>query len=451
MDLVGGNADLGAEAVFEAVGKTGRGVDHDARRIDLAQKATRAAVVLGDDGIGVMRAVGVDVDDCGVEVVDHFHCDDGTEIFIGPVGLHRGLQLVRRDAGALEDRQRFRTATHFHALAGEHCADLRQRCGGDTTRHQQRLGGVAGAVALGLGVLDDLQRLGQVGAVIDVHMAVAVQVLDHRHPRLAGDALDQTLAAARHNHIDVVLHGDEFAHRGAVGGLDHLHHACRQPGGLQPFTHAGGDGLVRMQRLGATAQDRGVAGFQAQACGIRRHVGTRLVDDADDAERHPHLADLDARGAVLEAVDFADRIRQRGDLLEAFGHAGDGLVVKLQAVKQRGVEPAGARLRHVARIGFEQPGGIAPDRRRHRKQRAVLLIGVGAGDRARGLARLLAQRLHIAFNVHIFFHCLPVQPASVPCAAAYPTDRPPAPAPWPGGRPVPDRPARPRSGPGPDA
>jgi hypothetical protein len=56
VDLVGRNADLGAQAVLEAVGEAGRGVDHHRRRIHLAQEAHGARVVLGDDGVGVLRA-----------------------------------------------------------------------------------------------------------------------------------------------------------------------------------------------------------------------------------------------------------------------------------------------------------------------------------------------------------------------------------------------------------
>jgi hypothetical protein len=57
---------------------------------------------------------------------------------------------------------------------------------GDGARHQQGFGGVAGAVALGLGILDDRHGLDGVGLVVDVDVAVAVEVLDHRHARIGG-------------------------------------------------------------------------------------------------------------------------------------------------------------------------------------------------------------------------------------------------------------------------
>ncbi len=65
-------------------------------------------------------------------------------------------------------------------------------------------------------------------ARVDEDVADAVEVLDHRHLRLAADALDQALAAARHDDVDVLLVGDQVADRGAVGRRDHLHRVLRQ-------------------------------------------------------------------------------------------------------------------------------------------------------------------------------------------------------------------------------
>ena len=53
----GGDADLGAEAELAAVGELGRGVVQHDRGIDLFQEALRGRGVLGDDAVGVMRAI----------------------------------------------------------------------------------------------------------------------------------------------------------------------------------------------------------------------------------------------------------------------------------------------------------------------------------------------------------------------------------------------------------
>ena len=48
--------------------------------------------------------------------------------------------------------------------------------------------------------------------------------------------------------------------------------------------------------LRAAAQDRGIAGLEAQRAGIGGHVRPAFVDDADDAERHAHALDGHAVG-----------------------------------------------------------------------------------------------------------------------------------------------------------
>ena len=57
-----------------------------------------------------------------------------------------------------------------------------------------------------------------------------------------------------------------------------------------------GDREVRAQRARRAAQERGVARLQAEAGGVAGDVGPVLVDDRDDAERHPHPLDLEAVG-----------------------------------------------------------------------------------------------------------------------------------------------------------
>ena len=56
MELVGADADLGAQPELEAVGEARAGIDHHAGRIDLAQEALGMHVVARDDGVGVVAA-----------------------------------------------------------------------------------------------------------------------------------------------------------------------------------------------------------------------------------------------------------------------------------------------------------------------------------------------------------------------------------------------------------
>ena len=99
------------------------------------------------------------------------------------------------------------------------------------------------------GVDRHLQRLFRIGMAIDVDMADAIKVFDNRHPGIAADALDQTLAAPWHNHINVVRHGDQLSDRSAVRCLDHLHRILGQSRFREPHGKTAGNGLVGMNGL----------------------------------------------------------------------------------------------------------------------------------------------------------------------------------------------------------
>ena len=190
------------------------GVDHHARRVDLAQEAHRVGVRVGDDRVGVVRAVAVDVGERGVEA--------STTLMLMIGARYSSLQSASlaatsfAPAHAGEGGARRLVAAHLDALLREHGADPRQERRGDRGVDEQRLGGVARAVLLRLGVVDDRERHRQVGVGVDVDVAVAVEVLDHRHLRLARDPLDQALAAARDDEVDRLRRGDQVADGGAV-------------------------------------------------------------------------------------------------------------------------------------------------------------------------------------------------------------------------------------------
>ena len=157
----------------------------------------------------------------------------------------------------------------FYTFVSINFAQRRQNLRGDAARHQQRFHGVAHAQALRLGVVRDLDGLFNIGLVVDVDMAHAVEVLNHGDARFTQQAFNQALAAARHDDIHEFAHGDEFAHRRTVAGVDHLHRVFGQACRRQAIAHARCDGLIGMQRLGAAAQYRRIAGFQTQ----RRRIG----------------------------------------------------------------------------------------------------------------------------------------------------------------------------------
>src|SRR5512135_381253 len=128
--LVGRDADFGAEAVLEAVGEAGRGIDHHRARVDLAQEAHRVRVVLGHDRVGVLRTVARDVVDRHVERIDDPDGDDRREVLGVPVVLGRRLHFRNEGARAL-------AAPHLDTLGGVDRCERRQHARRDVGVHQQ--------------------------------------------------------------------------------------------------------------------------------------------------------------------------------------------------------------------------------------------------------------------------------------------------------------------------
>src|SRR3546814_4461515 len=77
-----------------------------------------------------------------------------------------------------------RTSTLFPYTTLFRSDDPREELVGDVLVDQERLGRVADAGAVGLGVDDDGCGLVQVGSRVDIDVAVANACLDHRHRRL---------------------------------------------------------------------------------------------------------------------------------------------------------------------------------------------------------------------------------------------------------------------------
>ena len=89
VDLVGGDADFRAEAILEPIGEAGGCIDHHRTGIHLAQETAGAAIILGNDRIGMLRTIGGDVLDGLIEPVHHPHAQDRRQILGVPVFFRR--------------------------------------------------------------------------------------------------------------------------------------------------------------------------------------------------------------------------------------------------------------------------------------------------------------------------------------------------------------------------
>jgi len=168
----------------------------------------------------------------------------------------------------------------------------RQEVGRDVAVDKQRLAGVADPHPLALGVDQDLDGHLHVGGVIDVDVAIAVVVLDHRHRRLGHDATDQRFAAPGDGDVDRVMHFQKMTDGLAVGRRHQLHGGVGKSARLAGLGHQVDQFAAAVHRFLAAAQDHRIAAFDADRGGVGGHVGTTFVDKEDDPQRHPSFQDL---------------------------------------------------------------------------------------------------------------------------------------------------------------
>ena len=153
-----------------------------------------------------------------------------------------------------------------------------------------------------------------------------------------------------------------------------------------------GDGLAddtQCGRIGAfgcmaTAQDGGVARFEAQRGDIDRHIGPGLVNHADDADGHAYLVEAQPVGQVVPAHDLPDRIGQRGDMPDALRAGGDAVHVETQAVEFSFIHAGFEGFLHVLRVGGGDVVGMRVEGVGDGEQQLVLRFRVGLFERTLG-------------------------------------------------------------------
>ena len=154
------------------------------------------------------------------------------------------------------------------------------------------------------------------------------------------------------------------------------------------------DGAARAQAVRAAAQDRGIAGLQAERAGVRGHVRPALIDDADDAERHAHALDGHAVRPRPGCGDGADRVLERAHHLDAAAIASTRLASSVSRSRKAPVMPAARASAISSALAARMRADCARTAAAMAVERAVLLRRRGERQHAGGGARRLADFGH---------------------------------------------------------
>ena len=103
VELAGADADFGTKAVAEAVREAGGAVAVDTGGVDHLLEARRGCIVTGEDGVGVVGAVAIDVVYGLFDIGDHFEGDNEIQILCAEIFVLHDIDGVDLDQYTLVD------------------------------------------------------------------------------------------------------------------------------------------------------------------------------------------------------------------------------------------------------------------------------------------------------------------------------------------------------------
>ena len=388
MQLAGRNPDLGPHAEFAAIGKLGRGVAQQNGRVQPLEEPLCRGIVLGQDRFGMLAAI---VADMGNRPVDAIHQPGGDDHVqkLAP-------EIIRRCRHRPRHVQQFALGPHLDSGLHQVLDQHRPVACVEGAVDEQTFRRATDAGAPGLGVYNHAPRLLQVSIAIGIDMADAFQMGKNRHPRLALHQPDQALAAARHDHVDVLDRAQHGTDHLAVAGRHQLNCGCGKVGPLQSLDHAGMDRGRGMKAFRPAAQDHRIAGLQTQRPGVGGDVGTAFIDHPDHPQRRAHPADVQPAGHVPFGHNLAHRVLLRRDRPQPVNNAAHPALVQPQPVHHRRTQALGRGIGQVFGIGRDDRAAPRPDRLCRANQRRLLAPGAGTGQFCRRRPRRLPDLFHQA-------------------------------------------------------
>ena len=330
----------------------------------------------------------VDMGDRLIDGVHDLHRDDRVQIFCPPVFFRSGDDLFT-------DRPCPLVAPDLHIMSLQPLHDLWKGFRRDLTVDNQRLAGIAYSQSLGLCIFHDVCRHADICRCVHIDMTVACTRLDHRNCAVLHHIRDQSCAASGDEHINAAVHLHHLTGNLAARILHEQDYILAEFFLAQSGFDGAHDGLIGMDRIAASAEDRSIPGLKAESEGIRRHIGAGLINDPDHTQGDSLFPDPQSVGSRLHIQHFAHRVVQGCDLPESFRHISDPFLREGEPVDQRLLDSFLLRRFQVFCIFFQYHILLRGQFIRNCKQPSVLICRSHLSRLDGSFLRAICEHLHI--------------------------------------------------------
>ena len=239
---------------------------------------------------------------------------------------------------------------------------------------QKRLQSIANAWFLGLGIHDNFYRHFLIGIGVNIGVTDAIVMLDDGHSGKRNHGLDQPLPASWNDQVKILVHPRHHRHALSISEWNELNRPIGKTGSFATRLQGLGQRPVRMNGLGTSPQDRGIARLQTQNRGITGYIRTALVNDANHPDGDAKLLNANSVGTIPFAQYFTHRIRQGGHFFDTSGHCLEPFRIKPQTVQHRRSQPTFLTCGEIPGIGLENLRSCRADTTGHRLEDFILLL-----------------------------------------------------------------------------
>ncbi len=293
VELAGGDADFGSEAIAEAVREAGGAVAVDTGGIDKCHELLTVFIAFGDNRVGVVGAVAVDVDGGFLNGVNKFDCENQVKVLMTEVGIFF-QDIAFMDAAVrsclssglsicfLKYLRRFLSPSESYASFCKCFRSHRQEGRSNLSVDQKSFSSIAGSCVLGLGIDNDRDRLIEIGVFIDIDAADSVGMSHDRNLRVFHNIANKTVGTSRNQKIDAIIALKQFINLAVGRRLKQA--ALRKPCGYRGLIDEVEKGFIGGGSFPAALQYGAVAALDAETADLDKRIRSRFKDDPDDPD-----------------------------------------------------------------------------------------------------------------------------------------------------------------------